>query len=95
MLRITTNESQQTLRLIVEGKLSGDWVVELESYCGAVKTELGLRSLAIDLRNLIDADTAGRDLLLRLQQQGTVLENVHPLLASFWNVAMGGSQPCL
>ena len=79
------------MRLMLEGKLSGAWVSEFERHYGAKKAVIGLKSLAIDLRNLTAADNDGRNLLARLQENGTVLENVHPLLASAWNTVTEGS----
>jgi ABC-type transporter Mla MlaB component len=69
MLRITT----QTDSLSLEGSLKGPWVDELEkAWAARAKTAHGM-TMNVDLRSVSFVDSAGVDLLLRIQQEGAVL----------------------
>ena len=79
MLRITTQETQGTVRLLLEGKLSGPWVAELEqAFIGGKTASVG-RSIVMDLSGLTGADAAGRQLLALIQSERATLQNPSPL----------------
>ena len=79
MLRITTEETEQSVVLLLEGKLSGPWVEELaRAFSDSKSTAVG-RPIIVDLRGMIRADAAGRDLLAELQTEGASLQNWSPL----------------
>lgn len=67
MLRITENERDGRTWLVLEGKLIGPWVAELQSVCDRRKA--GGR-LAIDLSQVTFVDPAGVTLLRRLTAEG-------------------------
>ena len=71
MFRITVcSESGTTTRLIVEGKLCGPCVGELEkSWQTAVSGESKL-SVVVDLSGVAFVDASGKELLTRMHQQG-------------------------
>ena len=75
MLRITTDDSVPTRRLIVEGRLKGNNVAELERSCAA---EPG--AVSLDLSNLIHVDEQGLRLLSALQGAGNELLNASPFI---------------
>jgi len=79
MLRITTEETNEAIRIYLEGKLSGPWVAELEQSYSAERPKLGSKSLFLDLGNLTGMDAAGRYLIALIQQEGAVLENASDL----------------
>jgi len=79
VLRITTQETEGTVRLLLEGKLSGPWVAELEqAFIGGKTASVG-RSIVMDLSGLTGADAAGRQLLALIQSDGAILQNPSPL----------------
>jgi hypothetical protein len=81
MLRITTDESSEPIRLRLEGKLSGAWVAELEQFYASRKQAWGQKQLVLDLNSLTGADAAGRYLLALLQREGVSLDHSNPLAA--------------
>ena len=79
MLRITTQETEGTFRLPLEGKLSGPWVAELEqAFSGGKSASVG-RSIVVDLSGLTGTDAAGRQLLALIQSERATLQNPSPL----------------
>ncbi|MGH9719489.1 MAG: hypothetical protein ACRD8O_04710 [Bryobacteraceae bacterium] len=85
MLRITVNETTDTIRLYLEGKLSGAWVAELEDIYTVRRRTQGQKAVVVDLENLTGLDTAGRYLLALIQSEGTAIDNANPLLAPLWS----------
>ena len=83
MLRITTLETPQSISLLLEGKLSGPWVDELDHLFAGQKANAGGRFLVLDLSGLTGADAAGRYLLALMQREGALLENANPLASCF------------
>ena len=79
MLRITTEETDSSVRLLLEGKLSGPWVAELERAFGDSKSASVGRPVVLDLSGLVRADAAGRTLLEALHRAGVQFENSSPL----------------
>jgi ABC-type transporter Mla MlaB component len=75
MLRITTQARTDSLSLRLEGSLKGPWVDELaKAWSALAKTRNGM-TITVDLRSVTFVDPTGLDLLLRIQQEGAVLEN--------------------
>lgn len=71
MLRISIEQNEAALSLVVEGRLVGPWVEELRKVCGKY-VDLP-RPLTLDLRGLMAMDDAGHALLDELRQRGATL----------------------
>lgn len=72
VLRISVEESGQHLSLILEGRLVGPWVEELEKVC----VDLGSPAygrVTVDLCGVTAMDASGQALLDRLLQRGATL----------------------
>jgi ABC-type transporter Mla MlaB component len=63
LLRITTQESESSLELTLEGRLAGPWVEELSRAWTELAPRLDQRKLSLDLRNVTYADVAGKAVL--------------------------------
>jgi len=73
MLRITTSETAEGLKLKLEGKLAGPWVGELERcWCASFEGRHPAEIL-IDLAGLTFVDTAGKTLLCSMSHAGAKL----------------------
>jgi anti-anti-sigma regulatory factor len=73
MLRITIHDEAAVMRFVVEGKLVGLWVKELENcWEGALAAEPA-RTMLVNLAAVTFVDAAGRELLTRMRQRGTRL----------------------
>jgi len=73
MLRITAEETATGTRLLLEGKLKGAWVAELEAvYLRRKASNEGSR-LVLDIDNVTATDQAGRYLLALLESEGAEL----------------------
>ena len=70
MLRITTRINLGTTRLVVEGKLAGDCVGELERCWRATASEESPASILVDLSSVTFVDAAGKQLLMHMHEQG-------------------------
>ena len=70
MLRISTIDTQERRRLIVEGKLIAPWVAELRTACCRAKADLSGRELIVDLRWLMVISQEGENALLDLMNEG-------------------------
>lgn len=71
MLKISVEESESSVRLILEGRLVGPWVAEFQRSCQ--EQDMKFRNLTIDLCGLTGMDTNGQAFLQELFQQGAVL----------------------
>jgi hypothetical protein len=71
MLRVTPIQTRRVATLKLEGKLAGPWVDELRG-CWASLARNNV-SVRINLRDVSYVDRLGRDLLLRMERQGTPL----------------------
>lgn len=84
MLRITRTEKVEAeINLIIEGRLVGAWVAELQTAvmeAGFVSTRVSL-----DLSGVHFVDTRGLALLHRLFNQGVVLQAVSPFVQELLN----------
>lgn len=73
MLRITTDMTQGAATLILEGRLAGIWVSELERCWHTVRATRQGQSICIDMRGLIFVDAAGKQLLSDMYGSGAEL----------------------
>jgi anti-anti-sigma regulatory factor len=73
MLRITTHNETQTPSFIVEGKLVGPWVKELEKLWESVLATEPSKAMLVNLTAVTFVDSAGRELLTRMRRQGAML----------------------
>ena len=80
MLRITTKCATEKPCLVLEGRLIGDWVGELEA---AMEGHSEL--LHLDLSRVRFVDARGLALLQRLQYEGAVFQAVSPFVAALLN----------
>ena len=70
MLRITTNTNSEVTRLIVEGKLAGACVGELEKCWRATASAKSSASILVDLSSVTYVDACGKQLLAYMHEQG-------------------------
>jgi anti-anti-sigma regulatory factor len=70
MLKISTHEDDQKVRLQIEGALAGCWVEELELAWRTARAALRGRSLWVDLTGTTRVDTAGHYLLKLMHKDG-------------------------
>ena len=82
VIRITVEETSETVCLVVEGKLCGPWVSELEMTARSMAAAAHPKTLAIGLSGMAGMDASGRSLLTRLRTQGIQLRNLDPLSES-------------
>ncbi|WP_447983849.1 hypothetical protein [Nitrospira sp. Nam74] len=73
MLRITTDITERAAILILEGRLAGVWVSELQRSWDAVRTIRPGQSICIDMRGLMFVDPAGKQLLADMYECGADL----------------------
>ncbi|MCI0654587.1 MAG: hypothetical protein L0Y39_08940 [Methylococcaceae bacterium] len=79
MLRISpTPSSAGIITLVVEGRLLGPWVAELES--AVTRTGFPVEQVRLNLCGVQFADATGVDLLQRLSRQGIHLEAISPFI---------------
>ena len=70
MLRVTTRINSGTTRLVVEGRLAGACVGELERCWRATASEQPPASIMVDLGGVTFVDAAGKQLLTHMHEQG-------------------------
>jgi anti-anti-sigma regulatory factor len=68
MLRITTSETDNRQKWILQGQLAGPWVAELQSSWDKVR-ESGLKSV-VDLTDVTFVDEAGARVLCAMKRAG-------------------------
>jgi hypothetical protein len=73
VLRITTDMTQGAATLILEGRLAGIWVSELERCWHTVRAARPGQSICIDMRSLTFVDAAGKQLLADMYKFGADL----------------------
>jgi len=74
VLRVTTRLSDDGYSLILEGRVKGPWVLELEkAWQAALKSRTDSRALVVDLSAVSFADWRGRKLLQEMRDQGAKL----------------------
>jgi anti-anti-sigma regulatory factor len=92
MLRITIDETPDTVVLRLEGSLIGPWVKDVEECWKNVFTAIGTRSVQIDLSAVQFMDTEGGVLLTRMYNAGFRLSGDG---AGQWLPPAAGSKPPL
>jgi anti-anti-sigma regulatory factor len=90
MLKITTREDNQTVRLKLEGKLKGTWVPEMERSWRNT-TPGRNKALIVDLTDVEYVDIAGRYLLELMHAHGASFVADTPLMTQL--VAEISAQP--
>jgi len=73
VIRISQIHEGEEQRLLVEGKLSGDWVDVLEKCWFEAQTAPNGEPMRIDLSGVSYVDDKGRELLARMIQDGAEL----------------------
>jgi hypothetical protein len=73
MLRITTHNEVGLIRFILEGRLIGEWVHELERCWLAVTATQPTTSIQIELKDVGFIDEHGHALLARMAAAGAAL----------------------
>jgi len=71
VLRITTCTNSGTVRLIIEGKLAGACIGELEKCWRATASTESPECILVDLSSVTFIDASGKQLLTRMHEQGT------------------------
>ncbi len=69
MLRITLQESETAIRIVLEGRVAAPWVQELERAWMNAAPRLGSRKVSIDLSNVTYTDAAGKQALGKIFSQ--------------------------
>ena len=72
MLRITVQEEANSIAVVLEGRLVGDWVVELRSVWTGLRT--CQKPLIVNLTEISSLDPAGYALLVDIHANGGVLK---------------------
>jgi hypothetical protein len=62
-LRITVDETEQKVKMKLEGRVAGPWVAELSLVWAETAPRLAERKLAVDLRNVMYVDDQGKRVL--------------------------------
>ena len=73
MLRITTQDQAQVTSFVLEGKLVGLWVKELEKCWESVLAAEPSGAMVVNLASVTFIDSEGRALLARMRRQGARL----------------------
>jgi anti-anti-sigma regulatory factor len=73
MLRITVEQQVASVLLVLEGRLGGAWVEELQKVLSSLGAEASGNGVEIALSSVSGVDAAGRELLVRLHAQGVSL----------------------
>src|SRR5260370_35006266 len=74
MLKISVKGDEPQTKLLVEGRLAGPWVDELERSWQTERQRAPSESILVRLANVTFIDDAGKDMLTRIFQAGTNLE---------------------
>ncbi len=73
MLRITIRDESETTCYIIEGKLAGPCVTELEKCWQAAISNQRHASILVNLTSATRIDDQGKQLLIRMRQNGAQL----------------------
>jgi anti-anti-sigma regulatory factor len=73
MLRITINDQPPTTSFVLEGKLVGPWVQELEKCWASASAAAPARAMLVNLAAVTFIDSDGRALLARMRRRGVRL----------------------
>jgi hypothetical protein len=70
MLRITTQDHETETKFIVEGRLAGPWVAELERCWQTAISIQPCSTVLVDLTAVSYVDAEGKELLTRMRRNG-------------------------
>ena len=70
MLRVTIQESPKAVTLILEGRLTGPWIGEVERVWSAAADATSGRKLVVDLAGVTFVEEEGKKLLRRIFKRG-------------------------
>jgi len=84
MLRITVQDSPQSVELKLEGQLKGPWVEETERIWKNCDRPVAV----VDLCDVTSVDLRGRDLLAKMYQGGADLVAYTPMMTNIIDVLM-------
>ena len=70
MLRIYIHDDVPVTSFVLEGKLIGPWVKELEKYWQGAVAANPSRAMLVDLADVTFVDSDGRGLLARMRREG-------------------------
>jgi len=73
MFKVTVSQANNSETWELEGKLSGDWVVELEKCWIGRQSSLGI-PLRVQLKAISYIDAAGKQLLAKMHEAGVGIE---------------------
>ncbi len=73
MLRISTHHEPTTTIFVVEGRLAGPWVAELERCWLAATSNEPPESIHVDLNAVTYIDAQGKELLTQMRRNGAML----------------------
>jgi anti-anti-sigma regulatory factor len=73
MLRITINNHAPVTSFVLEGKLVGPWVKELEKCWESALIAVPAKALLVNLAAVTFIDSDGRELLARMRREGVRL----------------------
>lgn len=73
MFRIHINDTEEATTFMLEGRLVGAWVKELESCLQGALAAEPRRSIVVNLADVSFVDADGIDLLTRMRRQGVRL----------------------
>ena len=73
MLRIYIHDEVPVTSFVLEGKLIGPWVKELEKHWESALAATPSRTMLVDLADVSFIDAEGRALLARMRQKGVRL----------------------
>jgi anti-anti-sigma regulatory factor len=68
-LKITIQNGDKAIAITLEGRVAGPWVAELSRVWVETAPQLGKKTLTIDLRNVIYADSSGKQVLREIYAQ--------------------------
>ena len=85
MLKITLHDTAGQLRLVIEGRLDGAWVCELEHCWHTVKASHPNTKFSADLTGVTFIDHAGRYLLQLMHRDGVSLVASGLMMQDLWD----------
>jgi hypothetical protein len=101
MLKISVEESKNSVRLILEGRLVGPWVEEFRRVCQEENVQDRNLDLTIDLCGVTSMDADGQGFLQQLLQEGATLtcsdvlnQYLVELMSHTKRKAQGACRPC-
>jgi anti-anti-sigma regulatory factor len=89
MMKIQADERDDRLILLVEGRLAGDFVPELERCWQAARSKQPQRKILVDLKSVTCVDRAGRSLLQMMYGNGVDFQRAGLALQDILEQIMG------